>query len=471
MKRPTSLAFLVLIIIIIYRYLCWPSDDELLRKYLGKNLEVEAWVVGEPEEKNGGQRFTVRVEKINMEKIDGSREHLVQVSLKSSEQIKYGDRINLSGKMQNIFDGSESYGRYMRVSKIFYQMRFATATVIENQSPSRLMTILINLKNEMIQKINNQLPAPESFLATGLILTGKGSLDTDLQNDFKRTGLIHIVVLSGFNVSIVAVVIMELLKFLPKVVRFVFGVFFMTCFCLMVGAGASVIRSLVMNIISIYGKLIGLNYRPIKGLFIAGLLMLVFNPMLLFFDPSFQMSFMATLGLVLLSDKLSNHLVFLTEKFGVRETISATLSTQIAVTPLIMHLSGVVSLISPITNILVLPLIPYTMLFVTVQMLSSYLTDVLTILTSCVSYFLLAYELKVVRFFSALPFSAIELETWDWYKTLLCYFVMILIYIFIHNRGYKILRKSEVSEFYRRHETQKVIPDPSKRDQVLHTKL
>ena len=471
MKRPSSLAFLVLLIIIVYRYLGWPSDDEFLGKYSGKNQEVEAWVISEPDEKNGGQRFNVRVEKINIERVGDSSEHLIQVSLKNSEPIKYGDRLKLSGKVQNIFNDSESYGRYMRVSKIFYQMKFVTATVVGNQSPSRLMTILINLKNTFIQKINNQLPAPESFLATGLILTGKGSLDADLQNDFKRTGLIHIVVLSGFNVSIVAVVIMELLKFLPKIVRFVFGVFFMICFCLMVGAGASVIRSLVMNIISIYGKLIGLNYRPIKGLFIAGLLMLVFNPILLFFDPSFQMSFMATLGLVLLSDKFSNRLVFLTERFAVRETISATLSTQIAVTPLIMHLSGVVSLISPITNILVLPLIPYTMLFVTVQMLSSYLNDVFTTLASCVSYFLLGYELKVVRFFSAFSFSAIEFETWDWYQTLLCYFVMILIYLFIHNRGYKSLRKSEVSEFYRRHETQKVIPDPSKRDQVLHTKL
>jgi hypothetical protein len=111
------------------------------------------------------------------------------------------------------------------------------------------------------------------------------------------------------------------------------------------------------------------------------------------------------------------------------------------------------------------------MLFVTVQMLSSYLTDVITILASSVSYLLLAYELKVVKFFSALPFSAIELETWDWPQTLLCYFVMTLAYFLIHSRGYKSLRKSEFSEFYRRHETQKVIPDPSKRDQVLHTKF
>ncbi len=415
MKKSKWIVVFVLLVIITIRFFMWPKDDEVLRKLSNQKITLTVQIIEEPDSVKDSQRFIAQTN-------DG---HLTEVSTKYFTPLKYGDNLKVEGKLIKITD---SYGEYMRVRKIFYQIKNPKIEFVNNTIPSQFKLTLINIKNLFIQKINTLLPQPQSFLGAGLILTGKGSLDADLQNEFKRVGLIHIVVLSGFNVSIVAIVVMSLLGFLPPIVRFVIGMFFMTCFCLMVGGGASVMRSLFMNAIALYGKTMQFKYDPLKGLFIAGLIMMIFNPMLLFFDPSFQMSFMATLGLIVLSDKISKRLSFLPEKFGVKETISATLSTQIAVTPLIMHLSGIISLISLFTNIAVLPFIPYTMLFVAVAVLLSFVFNFLALALAFISFVLLTYELWIVHVCAALPFAAIEFPTWSWKQTLICYFIMVVIY-------------------------------------------
>lgn len=416
----------VLLVVITIRFFMWPKDDEVLRRISNQKGTLTVQIIEEPDSVKGSQRFIAKTESNNF----------IQVNTKYFSPLKYGDILKVEGKITNIAEGDpkSSYGDYMRVRRIFYQMKNPKVEFIRNSIPSKFKLALINIKNSLIEKINSLLPQPQSFLGAGLILTGKGSLDADLQNEFKRVGLIHIVVLSGFNVSIVAVVVMSLLGFLPPIVRFVIGMFFMTCFCLMVGGGASVMRSLFMNAIAIYGKTMSFKYDPLKGLFIAGLVMMVFNPMLLFYDPSFQMSFMATLGLVLLSDKISKRLSFLPEKFGVKETISATLSTQITVTPLIMHFSGIVSIISLFTNIVVLPFIPYTMFFVTLAMLISFVSFLAAQVFSFISLVLLTYELWIVHISAGLPFAAIEFPTWNWTQTIISYVFMTVIYLYLNRK-------------------------------------
>lgn len=446
MKRSTFIIVSILCTIIVYRYLTWPHDDAVLKNLNDKVILGN--VIEEPSIVRDNTRFVIKIKSIN-----DTQEHFVQIILKNAPKILYGDDIKISGKITNISASSPDYGSYMRARKIFYQIKNPKISIVGNHPDSILDKKLIEIKNIFISKINNLLPQPQSFLGAGLILTGKGSLDDNLQDEFKRVGLIHIVVLSGFNVSIVAIVIMSLLNFLPPIVRFVIGSFFMTCFCLMVGGGASVMRSLVMNIISIFGKTMNLVYDPLKGLFVAGLLMLVFNPMLLFFDPSFQMSFMATLGLIILSDKISPMLSFLPNKFGIKETISCTLSTQIAVTPLIMHLSGIVSLISLLTNVIVLPFIPYTMLFVALAVFSSFIANIFGVIFAFVSLILLSYELWVVHFFASLPFAAVQFSTWSWWQTIFCYFFLIIMYIFFKKKFNPKSNQKEIRMFFERHET------------------
>ena len=207
------------------------------------------------------------------------------------------------------------------------------------------------------------------------------SLGQNLLDDFKKVGLIHIVVLSGYNITIIAAGVFWLTSvFAKRNLGFVFSVILILLFALMVGFSATVARAVIMALISILALYLGRPSDALRWLFIAGLFMLVWNPLLLFYDPSFQLSFMATLGLILFSEiidkkfisqviKLAlktgipiSFIVFF-EKIKMREIISSTLAVQLFILPLLVKMSGFISVISFLINPLLLPLTPAVMAF------------------------------------------------------------------------------------------------------------
>ena len=139
--------------------------------------------------------------------------------------------------------------------------------------------------------------------------------------------------------------------------------------------------------------------------------MIIQNPLILFYDPSFQLSFLATLGLILLSSPIEKKLFFITEKLGMRGLVASTLATQIFISPYILYMMGQLSIIGVIVNILVLPIIPLTMLFVFLTGALGFISHFISQIAGWVSHILLSYELFIVRFFAQLPFASIELPS------------------------------------------------------------
>ncbi len=157
--------------------------------------------------------------------------------------------------------------------------------------------------------------------------------------------------------------------------------------------------------------------------------MLIENPLILLYDPSFQLSFLATLGLVLLSPPIEKRLGFITEKFGIRGVVTSTLATQIFISPYLLYMMGQLSIIGIVVNILVLPIIPLTMLFVALTGLAGFVSVFISQILSWVSYILLSYELFIVKIFSNMPFASIELPKFSFWIVVgfyLSYFVALV---------------------------------------------
>src|SRR5690606_20159485 len=119
-----------------------------------------------------------------------------------------------------------------------------------------------------------------------------------------KTGIIHIVVLSGYNIIIIAEVIQRALRFLPSRVRLIVSASSIALFVVLVGASATVVRASIMAVTALVARSTGREALGLQMLFFAGIVMLISNPSLLLYDPSFQLSFIATLGLILLSKPL-----------------------------------------------------------------------------------------------------------------------------------------------------------------------
>jgi competence protein ComEC len=256
------------------------------------------------------------------------------------------------------------------------------------------------------------LPEPQSSLAAGILIDGKQSINGELQEKFRKTGLVHIVVLSGYNVSIVAEAITKVFMFLPRFAGMFSAIAGIIAFALITGASATVIRASIMAIIVILSRMSLRNYDPARGLFIASFLMLVHNPSILLNSPSFQLSFLATFAVIRVVPVFERWGSLIPKRFGLRDLVISNIVVQAFLFPVLSWMTGFVSVVSLPVNLLVLPFIPLTMLmnFITamIGLVPLSIFNFLALPFAFISQTLLSYELAVVNFFSALSFAEVS---------------------------------------------------------------
>jgi competence protein ComEC len=153
----------------------------------------------------------------------------------------------------------------------------------------------------------------------------------------------------------------------------------------------------------------------IRALFFVGLLMLIQNPLILLHDPSFQLSFLATLGLIVLASPIEKRLTFVTEKFSIRGIVASTVATQIFVSPYILYMMGQISIIGMVVNILVLPFIPLTMLLGSLAGIIGIFNLSLAQPLAWCSHLLLSYELFMVEHFARFPFASAHIDIFSFW--------------------------------------------------------
>ncbi len=417
-KINLIIIFVLLFAILIRGYFAFHSDREaLVEKYSGQNVEVLGSISDEPQIKDFNQAFTLKTQHINGNLI----ETYIKIQADRYIHYDYGESLKLTGKMNAPRNFKSNGGRtfdyinYLLKEGIYFEMKKPTVEVIEDAGGSFISKNLFKIKQGFLRNIKRVLGEPHSALAGGLVVGEKSALGKDLIDDFRKAGLIHIVVLSGYNITIVADSIRRMLAFLPRTIGIILGGLGILAFGILVGGGATVVRSCVMASIALLATLLRKDYNVGKALFIAASLMLIQNPLILLYDPSFQLSFLATLGLLLLSSPIEKKLGFITERFGLRGLFASTFATQIFVSPYILYMMGQLSIIGIVVNILVLPIIPATMLFVTLTGLFGFVSYFASEITGWISHILLSYELFMVHFFASLPFASLELPKFSFW--------------------------------------------------------
>ena len=231
------------------------------------------------------------------------------------------------------------------------------------------------------------------------------ALPETVLDDFRVAGVLHIVVLSGYNMTLIARMIARVApSFIPYALRLSAGLAGIAAFALMAGATATVVRASLMAAVLYVAGISGRVYQAKIALVAAGLLMLVLNPKLLRFDLSFQLSFLATAGLLWIAPKIEPHLKWFPKILG-REYAVSTLAAQIAVTPLLLYSMGTISLAALPANILILMAVPLTMAVGALAGILGMIHAGLAAPFAWVSYALTHYELFVARTFAALPFA------------------------------------------------------------------
>jgi competence protein ComEC len=409
---------LLIITILIRGYFALHNPHRsALKQDVGSMVTYQGTIISEPLTKDFLKTFT----------FETKEGFAIKVNTDRYDEYEFGDEVNVTGKLSQPMNFSGNGGRifnyieYLGKDGIFYEFKKAKVEVIQTADEKSPRVLLFGLKRNFIENLQRVLGEPHAALASGLVVGEKAALGKDLLDDFRRSGLVHIIVLSGYNITIIATSIRKILSFLPRTWSIILGGCGIILFGILVGGGATVVRSCIMALIALFAELARRDYNVVRALFIAGLLMLVENPLILFYDPSFQLSFLATLGLVLLSAPLEAKVGWIPETAGFRGLVATTVATQIFVSPLIFYMMGELSLIGIVVNLLVLPLIPLTMLLVFLAGFFGFFAPLVSQIPGWGSHILLSYELFMVNLFAKLPFATIEVPAFSGWIVAACY--------------------------------------------------
>lgn len=339
-------------------------------------------------------------------------------------EYEYGDRLEIFCELKKpelIEDFA--YDKYLARYNIYSVCYRPKIKLLEKNQGNFLMTNLLKIKGKFISVIQRSLPEPQASFLGGLILGAKKSIPDDLMTAFNRTGTTHIVALSGFNITIIAVMIMNLCKalWINRKKSFWISMLSVVFFILITGAPSSAVRAGVMGILVLLATQLGRLSRVTNTLVLAALIMLLINPKVLAFDAGFQLSFLATLGLVFLSPKLEKLFRKLPNPFGLRENLVATLSAIILTMPLILYQFGRLSLVAPLVNVLILSVIPLAMGAGFVVGIAGLIWSAFGQIIGWLAWVLLSYIIFAVETFSKIHLASLEIGKIHWLWLLVFY--------------------------------------------------
>lgn len=380
----------------------WSENNTFLEARLGEETIFTGVIAREPDERSVTTHLYVKTD-----------HGLILVTTPRGTEWKYGDLVEVTGEVERPESFETDLGRtfnyrgYLLAKGVAYMASFAEVRKIAEGKGNLVLAHIFRAKESFMEKLEAVIPEPEAGLSLGLLLGVKRALGEDLENAFRRAGIIHIVVLSGYNVMIVVAFILYVLgRIFDRRLAVLFGLSSIALFAVMVGLGATVIRASLMASLLLFMGLTGRVYLVLRGLFVAAGIMILWNPYSLAFDVGFQLSFLATLGLILFSPYLEEKLEVLPNTVGIREFVTATLATQLFVLPLLLYQMGEFSVVAVLVNVLVLPMVPVAMLLSFFTGVSGFIFSPLSAALAFAAYLSLTYIVTAAEWFSSLPIAA-----------------------------------------------------------------
>jgi competence protein ComEC len=359
----------------------------------GQQLSISTTLLSEPSKSGKYQRITARLPK-------GER---LFINIASYPRYSYGQRLDVSGKLRI----KEVEG------KTIYTMSYPKVNIRRNDNP--LISAIAPLRARILWLFATSLPQPSGNLLLGIVFGIAEGMPRRFSEALQTAGVLHVIAASGMNVTIIGGFLASLFG---KVVRrqyalaiTIVGIIF---YAGLAGFAASIVRASIMGILVFSAQILGRQTLALYGLLLAGFLMLFYQPFLLF-DTGFQLSFMATLGLIVFNPLMQ---VALQKKGWVITLLGETdfLTTfiaQLATLPILLGTFGSYSPASIIVNFLVLWMIPLLMIIGGVGVIVGLIVPFVGQWIFYLSLPFLFYFESVVWFFGKSPSVYIETLSWQ----------------------------------------------------------
>jgi competence protein ComEC len=373
-----------------------------------------------PDYRDNYTNLRIEVEAVDTGNGDMPASGLLLVRVQPNQIYDYGERVRLRGQLKTPPENEEfSYRDYLARFGIHSYMTSADVTRLPGNGGNLIYVQIYKLKAKFLENTYRLFPDPEASLLAGILFGVQTGLSAKLQQAFKDTGTAHIIAISGFNIAIIAGIFFSIFKNLTNerigAVIAVIGIFF---YAFLVGGDAAVMRAAFMGSVSLFARQLGRRNDGMNALMMVALLMALINPLVLW-DVSFQLSFFATLGLILYSEPFSNFTNRIIERLIkedtstiariINENVVLTFAAQLTTIPIMAYHFKRISLISFIANPFILPVQPPVMIVSGLAVIVSLIIYPLGQLIAWIAWPFSAYSIRVVELFDQVPHGVIVL--------------------------------------------------------------
>ncbi|MFH1074483.1 MAG: ComEC/Rec2 family competence protein, partial [Candidatus Firestonebacteria bacterium] len=347
---------------------------------------------------------------------------LVKLTLKEKidyGDLNYGDRLSVYARFHAPSipknPGEFNYRKYLERKNIFLlgsadQKTGDSLEKIGEGEKNIFVSWTINMKHRLLRIIEKTTPGEAACLIQGVLLGEEDSLSLERKQQFRATGTFHILAVSGFNVALVVAAfffILRLLKYGKKFSAAV-SIVFVFIFCFVTGCSPSVVRATIICVFALTSVLLERDADIINLLALSALLMLIADPNTLF-DIGFQLSYVSTLGLILLASKIEEYLKFLPAWLG--GPIAVTLSAQLFVAPVtVLYFNSFSTLTLP-ANLCIAPFVWFSTVAGFFQAAFGVLFLPAGNAIGFINAFSVMLMFKVVEFFSGFSFSVLRFSS------------------------------------------------------------
>jgi len=391
------------------------------------DLLITGTLVEPPDYRDSYTNLRLDVEKVDTGDRDLTAHGLILVRASNNQVFHYGDRLRLRGKLKTPPENEDfSYRDYLAAQQIHSYMSSAEVTVLPGKGGNPISAVLYAIKERSLDNIYRMFPDPESSLLAGILLGVDTGLTQELQQAFKNTGTAHIIAISGFNMSIIAgLFVVFFSRFLGPRRGAVLAILGIILYTILVGGGAAVVRAALMGSLALFARQVGRRQFALNTLLAVALLMCLWNPLYIW-DVGFQLSFFATLGLILYAEPFSQFANGIITKYFPTSTaerfaelfsefVLLTLAAQLTTIPIMAYHFQRISLVSFLANPFILPAQPAVMILGGLAVLLSLVWVPLGQIAAWVAWPFVVYTIRMVELFDRVPHGTIflgELSIW-----------------------------------------------------------
>ncbi len=332
---------------------------ELPAGLAGQNVAVSGSVDDDPVDHRGSRRLTVRLDHMLTSAGEIASSLRIEAVVYGITPVHYGDLVLLSGGLQAPprFDQFD-YRAFLAEQGIAGVMPSARLVRVTSHAGDPLHTVLFGLRHAVIDAVDRALPEPQAALLLGVVFGYRAALPRLLQQQMIASGLIHIVVISGLKVSLLAKIMNQAIgRLLPGAAPLI-AVGAMAAYAMLAGASAAALRAAAMGVLVVIAGRLRRDSHVFVSLALTGAIMLGLKPALAH-DVSFQLSFAGTAGIAAMTDGIAARLGWMPGLL--RDPFAATIAAEAATWPLMLANFHQLSIVAPAANALVLPLLPAIM--------------------------------------------------------------------------------------------------------------